>query len=229
MIRVLVVDDDFRVANLHAAYVSQTPGFEVVGVARTAHSAVELATESDADLVLLDQYLPDAPGTSVIRRVRSDVMMLTAASESDVVREALRLGAVNYLLKPFTESDLVGRLRAYARFRAQIEARQSLEQPEIDRAARTLHGGDLIDAILPKGRSVHTAQLIEDAVRTAQHPVSAAEVADTVGISRGTAQRYLSDLAAQGRVVVALRYGTSGRPEHLYSWDAPAVARSHRR
>lgn len=217
MIRVGVVDDDFRVANLHAEYVVGVRGFEVVGLAHTARSAVELATS--ADLLLLDQYLPDAPGTWVIPRIRADVIMLTAASESETVREALRLGAANYLLKPFSETDLTARLWAYAKFRSQLRSSRALDQSEIDRAFRALHGGDLLDAALPKGRSGHTAQLIVEAVRRAQEPVTAGAVADELGISRGTAQRYLSDLAAQGRVVVALRYGTSGRPEHLYNWD----------
>lgn len=226
MIRVMVVDDDFRVANLHATYAGAVSGFEVVAIAHTARAAIEHATASNPDLILLDQYLPDAPGTDVIRRVAADVMMLTAASESAAVREALALGAVTYLLKPFSETDLAARLRAYAGFRAHVLARATLEQPDIDRALRALHTGDLVDASLPKGRSIHTAQRILEAVQTARNPVTAGEVADEVGVSRGTAQRYLSALAAQGRLVVALRYGASGRPEHLYSCKAPPAGQS---
>jgi len=229
MIRVVVVDDDFRVANMHAGYVTEVPGFEVVGTAHTAHAAVEVATNSNADLMLLDEYLPDAPGISVIPQVACDVMMLTAAADSAVVREALHLGAINYLLKPFPQADLAARLRAYARFRSQLTAKRMLEQSEIDRAVRTLHEGDRVEAALPKGGSSQTAQLVVDAVRAAHRPVTATELAEELGISRGTAQRYLSDLAAQGRLAVTLRYGTSGRPEHLYSWDASSAGRSLRR
>lgn len=222
MIRVAVVDDDFRVAEVHSAYVAQVSGFEMVGMAHTARAAVELARSSEAELLLLDQYLPDAPGLSVIRQVSCDVMMVTAASDSAVVREALRLGAVNYLLKPFTEVDLAARLRAYAKYRSGTATERALEQADIDRAYRTLHDGDRIDATLPRGRTSHTAQLIVDAVRASTEPVTAGDVADELGISRGTAQRYLSDLAAHGRVTVTLRYGASGRPEHLYTWGASA-------
>jgi response regulator of citrate/malate metabolism len=225
MIRVVVVDDDFRVANMHAGYVNEVPGFEVVGIAHTAHAAVAVAANSSADLILLDQYLPDAPGTTVIPQVACDVMMLTAAADSAVVREALHLGAVNYLLKPFPQADLAGRLQAYARFRAQLTAKRTLEQSEIDHAIRTLHEGDRVKASLPRGGSSQTAQLVVEAVRAAHHPVTALELAEELGISRGTAQRYLSDLAAQGRLAVTLRYGSSGRPEHLYSWDTSPAAR----
>ena len=49
MIRVLVVDDDFRVAQLHAAYVQQVEGFEMVGLAHTAADAIRLAAELKPD------------------------------------------------------------------------------------------------------------------------------------------------------------------------------------
>jgi two-component system CitB family response regulator len=45
-------------------------------------------------------------------------------------------------------------------------------------------------------------------------------VATALGISRATAQRYLADLSDDGRVTVALRYGSTGRPEHRCSWSA---------
>jgi response regulator of citrate/malate metabolism len=58
---------------------------------------------------------------------------------------------------------------------------------------------------------------MRDAARPSSHDVSAAEVAASVGISRRTAQRYLSYLAQHGIVALQLRYGNAGRPEHRYS------------
>ena len=58
MISVLVVDDDFMVANIHERFVARTDGFEVVGSARTGAEALALAAELDPDLVLLDVHLP---------------------------------------------------------------------------------------------------------------------------------------------------------------------------
>jgi response regulator of citrate/malate metabolism len=229
MIRVLVVDDDFRVADLHARFVERLPGFEVVGVAHTAADAVEQAKRLEPNLVLLDQYLPDAKGTSIAAQLGCDVIMLTAAADSGVVREALGRGVVNYLVKPFAEADLAERLRAYARFHDHFDGDRPLDQADIDRAVRTLHEGDRVDAALRKGRSSQTAQLVVRAVRTAGGPVTAADLAAQLGLSRATAQRYLSDLAADGRVRVTLRYGTTGRPEHLYSWSASTPARPPRR
>lgn len=214
MIRTLVVDDDYRVAELHARYVGEVRGFEVVGTARTAAEAVEAADRLEPDLVLLDQYLPDEPGTSALPRLAPDVIMVTAAGDAAQVRRALSAGALGYLIKPFEPGALAERLRSYARFRTHLDGDRALRQEQVDRAVRALHGADQGGT---KGSP--TAELITEAVREAAEPLTASEVANRLGMSRATAQRYLADLSARGRVSVRLRYGAAGRPEHLYAWN----------
>jgi response regulator of citrate/malate metabolism len=68
----------------------------------------------------------------------------------------------------------------------------------------------------PKGHSAPTLALVRDALREATGDLSAAEVAALTGISRPTAQRYLSYLVERGIVRLNLRYGVTGRPEHRY-------------
>ena len=67
-----------------------------------------------------------------------------------------------------------------------------------------------------KGHSAPTLELVRDAVRASPAGVSAAEVCEQVGVSRATAQRYLTYLERHGVVKLQLRYGTTGRPEHRY-------------
>jgi len=217
-VRVVVVDDDFRVAQLHAQYVAAVPGFEVVAVVHDAEATRRVVGTLGPDLVLLDMYLPDELGTDLAPQLRCDVLMVTAASDAASVRRALGAGVINYLVKPFTLPELADRLRAYARYRQQLERPGSLQQADIDRAVRTLREGDLVDGTVPKGRSTQTARLVVDRLRSSPEPQTATEVATALGLSRPTAQRYLADLAAAGRVDVSLRYGTAGRPEHRYAW-----------
>ncbi|GAA4873531.1 response regulator [Saccharopolyspora cebuensis] len=215
MIRVLVVEDDFRVAQVHAEFTDGVAGFRTVGIAHSAAEARDLVAQRAPELVLLDNYLPDGPGVALLAGLEVDTIMLTAASDPATVRAALAAGALNYLVKPFSAEQLAARLTAYARFRARLpEDGGQVGQEEIDRAMRLLHEGDQPGN--PKGQSTITTQLVVDALHAADRPRSATEIAEALGIARATAQRYLAGLARDGRAVVSLRYGASGRPEHQY-------------
>lgn len=218
MIRVLVVDDDFRVARVQASYVAGVPGFEVAGTAHSAAEALRLAKELRPDLVLLDEYLPDANGSSLIGRFEAAVIVISAADDAATVQRTLARGAINYLLKPFAPSVLVDRLNAFARFHRLLGGDRRLDQTDVDRAMGVLHEGDSPTASMPKGRSAVTADSIREALRRSREAMTAQAIAEAVGVSRATAQRYLADLARAGRVDLTLRYGTTGRPEHRYEW-----------
>jgi len=218
VIRVLVVEDDFRVAKVHVDFTHRVSGFEVAGTARTAAEARGLLAELRPDLVLLDTYLPDGSGLDLLREISADTIMLTAASDAATVRTAYARGALNYLVKPFTAEQFADRLTAYRHYRSVLATDRTLSQDEIDRLARMLHDGDRPAA--PKGQSAVTVRLVSEALRTAGAPRTAAEVADELGISRATAQRYLAALARDGAAEMRLRYGATGRPEHRYRWLA---------
>ena len=95
MIRVLVVDDDFMVARIHAGFVERVDGFEVVGVAHSGAEALRMAVATcRPDLLLLDLYLPDMTGLDVLRRLRRRCARRRhrhqRRREVDTVRGALR-------------------------------------------------------------------------------------------------------------------------------------------
>jgi response regulator of citrate/malate metabolism len=225
MIRTLIVEDDFRVARLHAEVVEQLPGFSVVGIAHTATVALDAAKTKRPQLVLLDLYLPDANGLEVLRRLRAaaeppDVFVLSAARDMVSVRSAMQRGALHYLIKPFDFDELRLRLNGYAELHAARSGERETHQQEVDQlfalVGRPAHSGP---PPLPKGHSPATAELVIDALREAGGPLSATDVSARVGISRTTAQRYLATLADVGKVRLNLRYGSAGRPEHRYELD----------
>ncbi|HWD80377.1 MAG TPA: response regulator [Kribbella sp.] len=216
MIGVLIVDDDFRVAQVHSAYVAQVNGLQVVGVAHTAAAALDAVAELQPGLVLLDNYLPDRPGVELAADLSADVFMVTADSSVRSVRAAFAAGAVNYLIKPFGPDQLTSRLRAYVRYSTLLGGSSELNQQGIDRAVDALHEAD--KPPVQKGRSPVTERLVTDALRRAGEPRTAADLADQLGISRATAQRYLAALTDDGRATLSLRYGSTGRPEHEYVW-----------
>ncbi|MEU6862844.1 response regulator [Streptomyces sp. NPDC046876] len=221
-IHVLVVDDDMRVALINAAYVAKVPGFRVAGHVHSAAEALEFLAARPVDLILLDHYLPDGSGLDLVRRLRqlghrTDVIMVTAARDLATVQAAMRLGALQYLVKPFTFPGLRSRLEAYAALRRTLETGGEAEQAEVDRIFGTLAAAGSPNE-LPKGHSPTTAELVRRVLRSAEGPLSTQQIADRAGISRQTAQRYLKLLDRTGRVTLSLRYGETGRPEHLYSW-----------
>ncbi|WP_410619183.1 response regulator [Amycolatopsis sp. cmx-8-4] len=217
MIRTLIVDDDFRVAGVHAGFVEEVTGFAVVGTAHTAAEARARVRELTPDLVLLDVYLPDESGLAVLPELQTDTIVLSAATDSASVAAAIRAGALNYLIKPFTTRQLAERLTSYARFRGLLADGRTLAQDDVDRAYRVLHDQDRTSA--PKGQSTATSRLVSEQLRRAGRPLSAAEVAGELGMARATAQRYLTALAESGTVQMRLRYGATGRPEHEYRWS----------
>lgn len=220
-IRTLVVDDDFRVAAIHAAYVDRCEGFEVVGQAHTAAEARELVARTEPDLVLMDVFLPDENGLTVVRQLlegahRLDVIVITAAREVETVREAMQLGAIHYLMKPFRFAALNERLQSYRQLRRRIsDIGSATEQSVVDELFGLLRTPAAAIDRPSKGHSAPTLELVRDAV-AARGELSATEVADAVGISRSTAQRYLTYLEKHGVIRLQLRYGSAGRPEHRY-------------
>jgi response regulator of citrate/malate metabolism len=209
---VLVVDDDFRVANLHAGVVNTLPGFTVSATVNTLAGARKADA---ADLALVDVYLPDGSGIDFVRELHGDSMVLTAATEPVTIRAAMAAGALSYLVKPFATTELAGRLAGYARYR-KILARANLGAGDVDAALDALRPRIAATAP-PTIAGSSTKKLVLEALQKSEQPMSAAEVSAAIGISRATAQRYLAALATSREATVGLRYGTTGRPEQEFA------------
>jgi response regulator of citrate/malate metabolism len=121
-----------------------------------------------------------------------------------------------YLVKPFAFATFADKLERYARYRAQVEHAAEPDQAAVDALLGTLRGPTARS--LPKGLNATTLEHVRDAVRDTRAPLTASEVAGRCGLSRVTARRYLEHLAVEGVVTLSMRYGGTGRPEHLYAW-----------
>jgi response regulator of citrate/malate metabolism len=218
VIRVLVVDDDFMVAKVHSGYVARTEGFEVVGVAHTGGDAVRLVRELKPDLVLLDVYLPDVNGLEVLKSLRAnedvDVIVITAATDVDTVRRAMRGGVLHYLIKPFDYPALRDQLAHFASLREKLHRLDSAGQADVDQVFGARPSSK---PLLPKGLTPETARLVENALRSHPDGLSASECASSTGVARVSARRYLEHFVSAGRAEVRLRYGGTGRPERIYA------------
>lgn len=212
---VLIVDDDFRVAALHASIVEAVRGFRVIdraGSVAAARSA--LANHGSAiDLVLLDVYLPDGSGIDLVGELPCDTFIVGAETDADAVRAAMRAGALAYLIKPFDDTELARRLAGYVQYR-RVLAADVVDQHAVDTALSALRFGtraaERADAASP------TEHRILELFADADGPLFADQVSSAVGVSPATARRHLAHLVTAGRLNMALQYGSTGRPRQEY-------------
>lgn len=156
MTRVLVVEDN---ANLAFAVTTalQSEGFDVA-IASTGPDAVERARAGDADLIILDLMLPGFDGYRVIRTLRADdittpILVLTARGEEEDKVRGLRVGADDYVTKPFGAMELLARVDALlrrSRLSATAPALDRFGEVQVNRAARTVKRHGTPVALTPK-------------------------------------------------------------------------------
>ena len=211
--RVLIVDDDFRVGELHAEMVNAIPGFHALEPVQDPRVIPKLVQSLKPDLVLLDLYLPHVSGIELLRELDVDAIMISAAIEPKNIDKALRSGALAFIIKPFDAKTLASKLKGWARYRRQLAGTGEFNQQGVDRLYRSLQGGEEANASVG---AAPTEQAVLSCVKESAEPMSVAEVAEAVGVARATAQRYLAALVANESLELQLGYGTRGRPEHRY-------------
>jgi two-component system CitB family response regulator/two-component system response regulator DcuR len=221
-IRVLIVEDDLRISELHRRFTTRIEGFEVVGIANTLADAEEMAEVLAPDLVLLDLFFPEGNGLELLRRLRAgavptDVILITAAREMTSLKEALRGGVFDYIIKPVFLPRFQEALLKYRDYAASMRSGGTLDQKEVDRLLRAHPGQQSDDAQTPKGIDPLTLRKVRQVFAVPSGTTfSAEEVAEHVGVSRSTARRYLEHLVGEGFLDADLLYGVVGRPERRY-------------
>lgn len=233
--RVLIVEDDFRIAHIHQALLEQDPRFKVVQSCRSGAQALAWLGEhpTGADLVFLDVYLPDVEGLSLLWEVRRrgrqlDIVMITAAKEVEIIEEALRAGVFDFLIKPIQLERLHSMLQRFVMRRTMSAQQSELSQAQLDQAL----AGMPLPLITskrahPKGVDALSLQTMIQALQQATQPLTASDLAIQTGTSRSTARRYLEYLVSCGDAVVAQAYGEVGRPQRLYQRSPTASPVPH--
>jgi two-component system response regulator DctR len=219
-IRVVIVEDDPMVAEIHRRFISSMPGFSVAGLAADGEKAMTLLKDTKADLMILDIFMPEMDGLETLRTLRSlesklDVIVVSAAQEIDTINAVIRSGAFDYIVKPYDFDRFRTSLDSYRNFRERINlGPRSRTQEDID-GLYQLHSR-ISKASLPKGLNALTLERVEDLLKGHKNPLSADETATSLGVSRVTARRYLEFLVARGQATVERSYGEIGRPVNTY-------------
>ncbi|HZG73615.1 MAG TPA: response regulator [Chondromyces sp.] len=221
MIKVAIAEDDFRVAQIHEKFLAQLNGVEVTGKALNAKETIQLLEKKEVDLLLLDIYLPDLLGTELLAEIRNrfpkiDIIMVTAATEKDLLETAVRYGVFHYLIKPVSLEKFTQTIEQYQKKKEAFSASKEVNQQFIDSYLdRTKTEGPQLKN-LPSGVDAITLQKIKEALNRFNKGVNSEEMGEMAGVSRTTARRYLEYLVSVGEAKAELEYGIVGRPERKY-------------
>ncbi len=189
MIRVLICDDQWIVCEGLEAILDNVPGLEVVGCANDGAQALQKVEQLHPDVVLMDLSMPVMNGVQATRQITAKypdvkVLVLTTYGADEWVFDALRSGAVGYLLKGTPRASLIAAVKGTAAGESHIDPKvagkllKSLSRPQ-----------------LPAERSMLLAKLSArelDVLHLLAQGLSNADIAKRLYLSHGTVRNYVS-------------------------------------
>ena len=216
MYKVLIVEDDPMVAMINEQYIKRNKNFQIVGKCNDGMSALDFLENNTVDLLILDVFMPKMDGFETLRQIRNkqitvDAIMVTAANERESLEEALHLGIVDYLVKPFTFDRFQMALEKYIAQNNALKDIETLNQKSIDHIIDNARKKS--EDLYPKGIQEKTIELIMEYLKANKNRwFTGDEIAEKVNLTGVTVRRYMNYLAESGRVVGEMNYETGGRP-----------------
>lgn len=219
MYKVLVVEDDPMVRMINEQYVCMNKDFCIASSVKNGQEALDYIKENKVDLVILDVFMPFMNGVEFLKKLReqklkTEVIMVTAANDTATLEETMHLGVIDYLVKPF----------ALERFQVALE--------KFTAKMNAINGSDvldqnLIDSIIsnspqkkskeyPKGIQEKTLERIKTCFENKNDWHSVELIAEKLGISIVTVRHYVNYLVKEGFLQESINYETGGRPSMLY-------------
>ena len=219
MYKVLVVEDDPMVRMINEQYVCMNKDFCIASSVKNGQEALDYIKENKVDLVILDVFMPFMNGVEFLKKLReqklkTEVIMVTAANDTATLEETMHLGVIDYLVKPF----------ALERFQVALE--------KFTAKMNAINGSDvldqnLIDSIIsnspqkkskeyPKGIQEKTLERIKSCFENKNDWHSVELIAEKLGISIVTVRHYVNYLVKEAFLQESINYETGGRPSSLY-------------
>ena len=219
MYKVLVVEDDPMVRMINEQYVRMNKDFCIASSVKNGQEALDYIKENKVDLVILDVFMPFMNGVEFLKKLReqklkTEVIMVTAANDTATLEETMHLGVIDYLVKPFALERFQVALEKFTAKKNAINGSDVLDQ-------------NLIDSIIsnspqkkskeyPKGIQEKTLERIKTCFENKNDWHSVELIAEKLGISIVTVRHYVNYLVKEGFLQESINYETGGRPSMLY-------------
>lgn len=217
MFNAIIIEDDPMISALNRRFMEKDGRFHVEAEFPSGSKALRWLLSHSVDLVLLDVYMPVLSGPELLRELRvrgveTDVIMITAAHDTQTINELMKLGIVDYLVKPFTQPRFQQALDTFCRNRTALGKSGAVSQTEIDRLLHSKPG----EGGLPKGLQATTLDTVRAALRKTGEETTCEELASETKLSTVTVRRYLAHLLENGEAESRINYDTGGRPSVSY-------------
>jgi len=217
MFKVVVIEDDYMISMLNRSFTERDKRFQVLREFSSGRVALPWVLSHPVDLIILDVYMPLMNGAEFLKELRAagsqvDVIVVTAAHETQMLNELLKMGIVDYLIKPFLAQRFQQALDGYCQQRAALEGKERVCQSDVD---KLLHTSPLKQAV-PKGLQEKTLEKICSELSKEEQTCEL--IAGKTGLSVVTARRYLNFMLESKEVVSRIKYDTGGRPSVVY-WN----------
>lgn len=216
--KILIVEDDPMVRSINVGFIKKISATYKIFESSDIPGAIKIIEQEVIDLILLDVYLGKSKGPELLKWLRetqhkSEVILITADNSVETIEESFKLGAIDYLIKPFSFKRFEEAVTKASMRIERLKDRSTFGQADIDAMMQTVNNKD---GVYEKGMNIMTYQAVEETLLNAVEPMTAQDVADKTHLARVTVRRYLEQMVLSGIAIETLSYGKIGRPQKHY-------------
>ena len=213
MYKVLIVEDDPMVASINSIFLEKYSNLEVINIVKTEEEVFENLEKYSIDLILCDVYLGESNGIEILKKIRNkgiltDIIFITALNESNKIKEAVAFGAIDFLIKPYSQARLDAAISKFLK-KNELLIKATMGQEECDE----YFSSDSNQTEFPKGINEKTLEKIELFLSENRKKWwNANKLSEELSISTETLNKYLKYLVSINKLTVNTYYGEVARP-----------------
>lgn len=217
---VLIIEDDPMVDFIHRNYLEKTMRFKSIISSDSMRDAQEKMQDYDVDLILLDIHIKDGNGLQFLEYIRNkhvncEVIIISAANDGKMIKSGFHFGVIDYLIKPFTFDRFEESIKLFIDRQRKLN-QSALQQEQIDTLYNRPIQKSKEEALLEKGLSQSTYQLIVQTIDSIQKSFTIQDISEQSHLSHVSVRKYIAYLEDTHYIRSKQVYTKVGRPYRLF-------------